>query len=240
MKDWVKPYILQETGRHLDGFVKNRLEREQWLALKSKALENTEILFHELTSCLNCHFGREPGDPQVFFYKVFGSVLADLPEEVFEKLSCMKNLFFTHNPNPGGEAKIFELGDDILQGNQEIVTFSYDSGFLPPKVLRGEIVQKFLQIYTGRSNVYEQDPQIHSIAIEWGFGEEIKAVRKYKNEARYQKRTRLSVIRKRVIASSIQQSPVLIMREEKGGEKRVYELTRSVTSIGRHPADDWS
>ena len=71
MKGWVKPYILQRTLESVGRLVEDEPDRDQWVALKSKALEDREILYYELTSYLNCHFGRELGDPQEFFLKVF-------------------------------------------------------------------------------------------------------------------------------------------------------------------------
>jgi hypothetical protein len=239
MKDWVKPYILQRITEYLNEFVQDEPEKERWLALKSKALEDTEILYYELTSYLNCHFGRELGDPQEFFYKVFGSVLADLPEEIFKKLCNMKNLFFTYTPNPGAEVKIFELEYDIKEGNLEIITFPYRWGFLPPNALRGVIVHELVHIYTGLGAIIDQEDQIDSIATEWGFREEIKAAKKYKKQIQLEERRQPFVVEKRVIPPKTPKFPLLaVMKGKKGSERTVYEIKPGVTCIGRDTDND--
>ena len=183
MKDWAKPYVLQRTAETLAESVKDEAEREQWLVLKSKVLEDEEVVYDELTSCLNCQFGNEVGDPQDFFYRVFGSVLADLPEEVFKTLCGIKNLFFLFSPKPRAETKTFELKNDIKEGELlQVVVFPSASGSLPQMVLRGEIVRELVQAYTSLGIIIEGKDRIDSIAIGWGFREEIKAVREYKKE----------------------------------------------------------
>lgn len=238
MKDWVKPYILQRIAEYVDELAKEESEKEQWLTLKSRALEDTEILYYELTSYLNCHFGRELGDPQEFFYKVFGSVLADLSEEVFKKLCGMKNLFLTYTPNPAAEVKIFELEYDIKEGNLQVVTFPYSSGFLPPKALRGQIVHELVHVYTGLGAIVDQEDQIDSIAIEWGFGEEIKAAKEYKKQIQLRERRQPFVVEKRVIPSKTQKFPLLIIKGKKVSERTVYEIKPGVTLIGRNTNND--
>ncbi len=238
MKDWVKPYILQRTGEYVDDLVKDGSEKEQWLALKSKALEDEEIAYYELTSYLNCHFGSYMSDSQEFFYTVFGSVLADLPEQVFKDLCGMKNVFFTYNSKPGGEVKAFELEHDITQGNQQIVTFSYSSGSLPKMVLRGEIVHNLAHVYSDPGGVVEGEDQIDSIALEWGFEKELKAVKEHNREMESEKRRHPSVIKTRVIPSQTPGSPLLIMKGRTISEKTVYDIEPEVTSIGRSTDND--
>jgi len=238
MKDWVKPYILQRITEYVDKVAKTEPEKEQWLALKSKALEDVEILYYELTSYLNCHFGKELGDPQEYFYKVFGSVLADIPEEVFKKLCGMKNLIFTYTPHPGAEVKIFELECDVREGNLQVVIFPHGSGFVPPKALRGEIVHELVHVYTGLGTIIDQEDQIDSIAIEWGFGEEIKATNEYKKQMQPKGKKRPFVVEKRVIPSKNQEFPLLIMNGRRESERTVYEIKRGGTCIGRNTDND--
>jgi pSer/pThr/pTyr-binding forkhead associated (FHA) protein len=238
MRKWVKPYILQRTAKYIDGLMPDRLEKEQWLALKSNVLEDPDILYYELTLCLNCHFGRELGDPQEFFYKVFGSVLADLPEEVFKKLCDMKNLLFTYNPNPEGEVKVFGLEHDITEDNLQAVTFPFCSGFVPPMALRGQIVHQLVKVCTGLGDVYGQEDRIDSIAIQWGFGEETKAAKQYKKETESRKKEHLSMSQRKPLPSKTLEAPCLIVSEKKGAQKRVFRLEERVTTIGRHPDND--
>jgi len=238
MKDWVKPYILQRTAEYVDGLVNQGSEKEQWLALKSKALEDPDILYHELTLCLNCHFGREIGDPQEFFYKVFGSVLSDLPEEVFMKLCGMDNLFFTYNPNPEGEMKVFEVDHEIPGGNLRVVTFPYCSGFLSPNALRGEIVHELVHVYKGVVDIIEQEDQINSTAIEWGFEEEIRAAKQYKERRQPEERHRPLEIRRSTVPPKSPETPLLVMKGKGGVEKTIHKIKRGTTSIGRNSAND--
>lgn len=146
----------------------------------STTLEDKETFYHELVSCLNCHFARGLGYTEDFFYNVFGSVLADLPEEVFKRICSMKNLFFVYTPNPRAETKIFQLKNDITERTLQVVIFPYDSDFLPSMVLRGEIVRELVRVHRGLVDVVEQEQRIDAIAIEWGFREEVEALREYK------------------------------------------------------------
>lgn len=238
MKGWVKPYILQRTSESVGQLVEDEPDRDQWLALKSKALEDREILYHELTSYLNCHFGRELGDPQEFFLKVFGSVLADLPGEVFKKLCGVKNLFFTYTPHPGAELKAFELNHRIDEGNLHIVAFPHSSGYLPQRVLRGEIVHELAHVYRGTVEVVEEEDQIDAIAVEWGFEREIKAFREHTRETRSKQRQHSRVIERKPVPSETQEPAFLMVNEENASDTRAYEVKDGVTSIGRDPDND--
>ncbi len=125
MKDWVKPFLnqycrcLNECNEYsfyweLMGFLKhdfvNINESDQDIVEKSNS-----------------------------FTIVFGSVLADLDEEVFKQLWKMKNLFFIFTPCPGPEVKLFQLENDLRKGDLIIVNFPYSSIDHPPKTIRGLI-----------------------------------------------------------------------------------------------------
>jgi hypothetical protein len=236
MRAWVKQYVLQRTAEYVGGLVADGPEKEEWLRLKARALEDPDILHHEMTLSLNCHFGKKLGDPQEFFYKTFGSLLADLPEEVFKGLCDMKNLFFTYNPNPQGELKVFGLECDITKGNLHVVAFPYCSGFLSPLVLRGQIVRELAKVYTDLGEVHGQEDQIDSVAIEWGFCEEIEAAKQYEKESKNTGHS--SLPRKKPLPSKTPMTSLLVVHERKEAEKRVFKLEKGATTIGRNPDND--
>lgn len=238
MKEWVKPYVLQRTAENFVESAEDESEKKQWMALKSKMLENKEILYHELISCLNCHFSKELGIPEEFFYTVFGSVLADLPERVFKRLCSMKNLFFVYTPNRRAETKIIELKNNITEQKLQVVVFPYDSDFLPSMVLRGEILHELVHVHTGLADIIEQEDQIESIAIEWGFEEEIKAVREYKKGREPEKRQHSFSTERRLVSSRTQESSMLIMKQKDMSDETVYEIKQAVTTIGRRSGND--
>jgi hypothetical protein len=237
MKEWVKSHVLRKTVEDLAESAKDESEKEQWLAIKTKMLEDKAVLYHELISCLNCHFGTEWGEPDAFFYNVFGSVLADLPEEVFMRLSQMKNLFFVYTPNSGGETKIIDLDHDITEQKLQIVLFPYDSDLLPSTVLRGRIIHELVRVYTGLVDIVEQEGRIDAIAMEWGFKQETKAVKEHPTKKRSEKEAG-SPAEKEPIASRTHKSSLVLMKDEDGSAETVYELRRVVTAIGRRPGND--
>jgi len=238
MREWVKPYVLQRTAEDLADSSKDESEKREWMTLKSKMLEDEEILYHELISCLNCHLSRELGEPDEFFYHVFGSVLADLPEKVFKRLCSMKNLFFVHTPNPRAETKVMALKNHITEQKLQVVVFPYDSGFLPSMALRGEIVRELVHVHTGLVDLTEQGDQIELIAREWGFGEEIRAASEHRKEKEAEERPLVLLEERRPVISRTQDSYSLIMRRGETSEEAVYEIKGAITTIGRRPGND--
>jgi hypothetical protein len=72
MRDWVRPFLSIEEQESVDD----------------------DAIYSELAGSFNLNFGRGifGGEPELMRTS-FGFVLAHLPEEVFTKLSEMKNLF---------------------------------------------------------------------------------------------------------------------------------------------------
>jgi len=204
----------------------------------SRTLEDKETFYHELISCLNCHFARGLGYTEDFFYNVFGSVLADLPEKVFKEISSMKNLFFVYTPNPRAETKIFQLTNDITGRTLQIVMFPYDSDFLPSMVLRGQIVRELVRVHRGLVDAVEQEQRIDTISKQWGFGEEIEALREYRRGRESEKKPHRFRTEKGRLSSRTQESWVLIMRHKKMSQETVFNIELAVTSIGRGPRND--
>jgi hypothetical protein len=95
-----------------------------------------------------------------------------------------------------------------------------------------------VKAYTGLGAIHEQADQVDSIAIEWGFEEEIKAANEYKKEMDSEKKGHPLTQERRVIPTQTQGCPCLIMRNQSGGERRVYKIEDGAASIGRHPDND--
>jgi hypothetical protein len=208
------------------------------MAMKSRMCDDKEILYQELISCLNCDFGKELEHRHGFFHTVFGSVLADLPEEVFKTLCSMKNLFFVYTPNPRAETKLFELKNGITEQKLQVVLFPHDSDFLPSMVLRGQIVHELVHVHTGLMDMIEDEDQVDSIAIKWGFEEEIKRFRDHSSKREPEKGEHLFPTERKPASSKSQESPRLIVKRKQTPEETVYEIKRAVTTIGRRPGND--
>jgi hypothetical protein len=169
MKDWVKPYLLKEQY----GPFKRDYEDKEWV-------------YFDLLDYLNHDFGHfNIGDT---FGQIFGSVLADLPQEAFEKICNMNDVVFIFIPSRGAEVKIFRTG--VKKGERlRVVIFPHTSFFQPPKVLKGEIVHELAHVFLehyhpkGEPKAKYEDNEIErqadQTAIDWGFNEEICSLRDY-------------------------------------------------------------
>jgi hypothetical protein len=99
--------------------------KEGWRERYAKQLRRDVTVYYELTNCFNSDFGFGglSGFKETMVY-TFGTVLADLPEEVFKKLYASKNLFFSFTPEPGAEIKVFFPEHDIKVGEKlQLVVF---------------------------------------------------------------------------------------------------------------------
>lgn len=185
MKDWVKPYLMRGKAKAgPDGQFKDPSRKEDIVEDESMELENEEGVYDELAHHLNVHFGaRGVGRDRGFFSQVFGSVLADLPWEVFNELCEMKNLFFTFTRNPGAEVKQFILEHDVKAGQKlQIVTFPYGSILLPKiDAVKGQIARELACVWAecGGCGREEMEQQVDEIVRMWGFEKEVKVLRHY-------------------------------------------------------------
>jgi hypothetical protein len=230
MKDWVKPYVLERILADLADSGKDGSEKDQWIEIKTQMLESKEVLYHELISCLNCHFEEESGG---FFATVFGSVLADLPEGEFEKLSSMENLFFIYTSSPQAEKKVLDLERGVTQRRVQIVVFPYDSHLQPSRVLQGEIVQQLVRVRMGLGELKKQEDQIESIGAAWGFEEAIRAAREYKRKGEPERQKGAPSKRQRQSVPGIQKAPAVLLKRRGQPEKTVHGVKQPVTTIGR-------
>jgi hypothetical protein len=185
MKPWVKPYLLNGLAKTLDEIGAS----DEWKQLKTEnfieSLEShPETAWWELPGSLNTHFGLGGlGGPRDWFTSAFGSVLADLPEEVFLKLCGMKNVFFTFTPNPGAEIKPFILVEDIKTGEAlKVVTFPYVITCSSPGAARGTIAHELAHLYAHPDKYASDDAmedEADEIAKSWGFEQEVEEMRDY-------------------------------------------------------------
>ncbi len=183
MKDWVKPYLMRGKAKVcLDGQFKDPSRKEDIVEDESIEFENEEGVYDDLAHCLNIHFGASGiGGDRDFFTQVFGSVLADLPWEVFKKLSETQNLFFTFTRNPGAEVKQFILEHNLKAGQKvQIVIFPYASILLPTiDAIRGQIAVKLAYVWAecNGHRTDELEQEVKEIARSWGFEKQINALR---------------------------------------------------------------
>jgi len=177
MKDWVKHFLtgkLYKEARAKWGKNQPTDSKKEMVTMELERLMASETgIYYALIECLQCYFGEEI-DPNVAatFSQLFGSVLVDLPEEVFSKISKMKNLFFLFNPIRQTWAAQFKLKEAIPEGeNLKIVNYFYQTPYMPRKAARGEIVQGLIIAYSDEGLTEER---MYEIAKNWGFGEEIR------------------------------------------------------------------
>jgi hypothetical protein len=175
MKDWVRSLLIQEFIDSLGYPVKSEEGKEKKIKQKTRELENPELVYEELTNLMQCDFGNAPGGESSVFTVIFGSVLADLPEEVFRKLSEMKNVLYIFTPFPWAEVKIFDLSAGIKEGQIRIVNFPNNSLDMTQKVLKGEIAYGLARVLSGQKG--SGDESADETLKNWGFEKELKALK---------------------------------------------------------------
>jgi hypothetical protein len=174
MKDWVRPFLSIEEQESVDD----------------------DAIYSELAGSFNLNFGRGiyGGAPELM-RTLFGFVLANLPEEVFTKLSEMKNLFFSYIPDVGAEVKVFPLSDDLNAGEKLfIVTLPYIMASEPSMAVIGEIAHELAHVYAGHIRGNDEiEEETDEIAKGWGFEEAISAFRIHEMQQKLlQKKNKLS------------------------------------------------
>ena len=183
MKDWVILFLLDEYTNGLDKVFPDKKEREQAIKDEIERLKDEETVFYELADYFNYNFGiDENNDSKSHIISVFGSVLADLPEDIFKEIITIQNLFFAFTPRFGAEVKSFRLEKGSKSGDMiQIVTVPYTSSFLPLDAARGEIAHDLAQIYLKHKygSKKETEEEADELAKNWGFDEEIEAYRNY-------------------------------------------------------------
>ena len=182
MKDWVILFLLDEYTNGLDKVFPDKKEREQAIKDEIERLKDEETVFYELADYFNYNFGiDENNDSKSHIISVFGSVLADLPEDIFKEIITIQNLFFAFTPRFGAEVKSFRLEKGSKSGDMiQIVTVPFTSSFLPLDAARGEIAHDLAQIYLKHKYGSKKETEAaDELAKNWGFDEEIEAYRDY-------------------------------------------------------------
>jgi uncharacterized protein with GYD domain len=186
MRDWVKPYLLKKFTEGAYQHIKDEKHRQQSLEHRMKQLEVDNTVYYELVGCLKYDFGGGFGGDQDTFITLLGSVLADLPEEVFKKISEMKNVVYFFASFPGVEVKLLTVDENMKGERLKIVVFPHESMYMPFDAIKGEIAHELARIF------WEHDPanddydkrkdEANEVAKKWGFEKEIEALRKYLEE----------------------------------------------------------
>ena len=183
MKDWVVIFLLNEYTDGIDEMFPDKNEKEQAVKDEIERLKDEEVVYHELADYFNYNFGLdEIGGSQDHIISVFGSVLADLPEDVFKKINSIKNLFWAFTSRYGAEVKCFRLENDSKARELiQVVTIPYGSSFLPFDAARGEIANALAHIYLEHKSDSnkEGEEEADEVAKSWGFNDEIEACRDY-------------------------------------------------------------
>ncbi|MEE4601990.1 MAG: hypothetical protein V2J65_11985 [Desulfobacteraceae bacterium] len=158
MREWVKSFIKKE------GILEN--------------YEDEDEVYDYLTEDFNLDFC--PHLTSVI-RSAFGSTLSDLPEDVFQSLKKMKNVFYSYIDDYYGEVKLFRLEHDIVAGDiVRFVCFPNHVVSLGFEILRGIIAHELAHVYLLHlSGNKEIEDEADNLAASWGFQSEINAFREH-------------------------------------------------------------
>ena len=158
MREWVESYIKKE------GILENYKDEDE--------------VYDYLTEDFNLNFG-----PQLIsvIRSAFGSTLSDLPEDVFQSLRKMKNVFYSYINDYCGEVKLFRSEHDIVVGDiVRFVCFPNHVVSLGYEILRGIIAHELAHVYSLHlSGNEESEDEADNLAASWGFQSEINALREH-------------------------------------------------------------
>ena len=186
MKNWVRSYLLEEYERFFEQLGGDPDLNKAQMEEIAKMPEDDEEVYLELSCKVKIQFRDFVfGGKGWYVAAVFGSVLADLPKEVFMRIVERTNVVYTFTLNQRAEANTFKLDgeEDVNQrGRNTVVTFPYQAVFMPIAALRGTIVHKLVHVYLLSQEIASNDAmeaEADKVAREWGFQEETAAMRKY-------------------------------------------------------------
>jgi hypothetical protein len=189
MKSWVKSFLLQEERQRIDEHFKGKDQetKEMILDTRIQELQGQEAIWLELSDFFNADFGGGISGPGHKFKCVFGSVLAEMPKNVFNKLRGMKNLFIAYCLMMGGaELKFFDLEHNMKVGERLIVVvFPFETASRSFDVARGAVAHELAHVYAehlipGKLKGYDEaEDEADQIAKNWGFDKEIEALRQF-------------------------------------------------------------
>lgn len=166
MKDWVLPF-LREKGDSTISI--EQLEMD---------LSTPTFCFRRLSKCFNIN------STNFRLVELFGSVLADLPEDVFQQLLCTRNLFFSFN-----DRIAFVQAMNLVEFERTAIlcVFSEELLKLNDSSVRGTISHELAHIILGHYKAEVQEMQTRAamegsadrLAEAWGFSYEILKIREY-------------------------------------------------------------
>lgn len=167
-------------------------ESDEWKSLKLKSFNEgfngqfgEESVSRSLADLLNLHFGIGGHlGGQDYFAVLFGSVLSDLPKDVFLELRSRRNVFYLFTPNEGSEVKHFffdEKWDHVI-----VVNFPYALSEMDDTMAaKGSIVHELAHVHSHSDSPVssdEREDEADKIAIDWGFGAEIEKMREFEKD----------------------------------------------------------
>ncbi len=186
MRDWVKPYLLEKFTEAANQHAKEEQLKQEFLDQRTKDIEHDEPVYYELVGCLKHDFGAGFGGDQDTFIKLLGSVLAELPEEVFKKISAMNNVVYFYMPYPRAEVKLLTVNENMRGQRLKIVIFSHESMYMPFDAIKGEIAHELVHIFLEHDPAHDdydkKEDEVNEVAKKWGFEKEIAAFIKYIEE----------------------------------------------------------
>jgi len=179
MRDWVVPY-LKESGEPFSTFSEpyfEKIEKVNFNCLEENKdmLSTFHIISNRLMEKLNYDFGptHEDRQRQVYFTINFGSLLADLSKDNFDKLCAKKNVSYRYLPSKTvTQTDTSELKDDsqIDEGEQlHVVIFAHDFPASRRLLMRHMIVHELIRILEGLGHSDKHEQLIQNRAREWGF-----------------------------------------------------------------------
>ena len=151
---------------------------KDWVKLLIKNVEEKEKheIYRELVDKFDFKYGTYLESVVV---DLIGSVLADLPESVFKKLSEMKNLYICPGSDSRGTVFNLKLNRDIKAGETiTILAITPEYLFDDFLELRGVVAHELAHIFAGHTQASQEiEIEADEIASSWGFEREIKASR---------------------------------------------------------------
>lgn len=179
MKDWVVPYLIEsgEPFSTFSGPFFEKIEKVDFDCLEANRdmLSTFLIISNKLADNLNYDFDSAHGNRQrqVYFIIIFGSVLADLSKDNFDKLCAKKDVFYSYQPKKteahSDVAEIKEVLKTDKKEQQKVVIFTHDFPASRRLLMRQMIVHQLIRIIEGLDDSDSDVERAREIARVWGF-----------------------------------------------------------------------
>ena len=195
MKDWVYTYLVSEKGMEPKaiGYRWDDLKKQNFNCLGAEPNRNVFLEMATLLSeGLNSNFGhtdkqgKQRGED---LRLMFASVLADLPEGMFQRLRSMKNVFYVDKTVLEAYVKKFKMEGRLeIEEGDELCVVVFPGTITPemspnPFLLgRAFMVHELIHILTGLGGSQEDEQFVNKIARTLGFDAELDEARRYESE----------------------------------------------------------